>query len=409
MIVYRLTLRTRSPLVLASRQAAQGGATRSRDYIPGSVLRGALAGALLRAGHSSDSAWFQTLFSQELVRYGCLYPTEEEAVTATWPLPPTAWSCKIQSGFLPQQGTLPSPEDAHGVLDTLVSQLAHTWLKHERCQHDGCGSLREPLGGYYAQREDGSYLQPTHSRRLITRTAISGRWGSARHGSLHTVEAIEDGQAFVGFVHVADSAAQDARRALQQVRDTGALRLGLGLSRGLGQVDISSIDEEEGHLGLAQPLSERWRVPDLSQHISGLSAERFAFSITLYSDAILLDDFGRYQVALNEEAWRRILRYAGQPPAGLANWPQSIRYHWGATAAHPVYNWRFAPGWGKRSSEELAVTRGSVFVCTALRQEEAAVLALLERLEATGIGRRRAEGFGQIVVGHPWHREEVLR
>ena len=408
MTVYRLKLHTRSPLVLASRQAAQGGATQSRDYIPGSVLRGALAAALLRAGHSSSSALFQTLFSQGLVRYGPLYPTEEKVITATWPLPATAWSCKVQRGFRPEKMELPSPEDAHGVLDTLISQLDGTWVNHERCQEPDCGSLREQMDGYYARREDSSYLQPQHSKRLITRTAISGRWGSARHGSLHTVEAIEEEQAFEGFIHTA-GAAQDVRLALQQVREAGGLRLGLGRSRGLGQVSIDLIREEKGHLGLSEPLSERWRAPDLSQHIPDLDEERFAFSITLYSDAILLDDYGRYQVALNGQAWRRILRYAGQPPATVSGWPRSIHYHWGATSAHPVVNWRFAPGWRKHTSEELAVSRGSVFVFTALRKEEVAVLALLERMEETGIGRRRTEGFGQIVAGHPWHREEELR
>ncbi len=99
MIAYRLRLKIGSPLVIAGRHAAQGGATESLDYIPGSALRGALAAFLLRAGTVNTDPSFQTLFVSDLVRYGNLYPTVEDAVTPTWPLPATAWSCN--STFAP--------------------------------------------------------------------------------------------------------------------------------------------------------------------------------------------------------------------------------------------------------------------------------------------------------------------
>ncbi len=315
-------------------------------------------------------------------------------------------SCKLQPGFRPKQPKLATPADDHGALDTLAWQLdGSAWERHDRCEQAGCRGQREELAGYCAQREDGSYLQPSHARRLITRTAIAGRWETARPGFLYTVEAIEEEQAFTGFIHAEDAAAPALETALKQAGRAGGLRLGLGRSRGLGQVASLLCDRQTGHLGLAEPLEQRWRAPDLSHHVRGLPADRFAFSLTLYSDALLLDDYGRYQTGLNDAALARVLRYAGAPPAALAGWTGSIRYHWGATEARPVYNWRFAPGWSKRTAEELAVARGSVFVLTAARSEEAAVLALLRRLEAAGIGRRRAEGFGQVIAGHPWHRE----
>jgi len=410
MKAWRLLVETSSPLVVAARQAAQGGATQSQDFIPGSALRGALAAALLQAGEPDDSALFKTLFTADKVCYGNLYPTAAIAVTPSWPLPATAWSCKIQEGFWTDPTVEFAAEAPHGTLDTLAAQLdGSAWRQHDRCTRPRCGSPREPLAGYYALNEHGAYLRPRHSRRLITRTAMDGRWGTARSGFLYTVEAVEEAQPFVGFVKADDAAAPQVADALQHIRDAGGLRIGMGRSRGLGHVTLREIEPtpEGSHLGFEQPCAERWRSGALERRLPDLETDRFAFAITFYSDAILLDDYGRYQNALNDAALKRVVRYAGNPPDGLAGWPQSLRYEWGATGIHPVVNWRFAPGWGKRTAEELAVDRGSVFVFSALYSEEAAVAALAARLEVTGIGRRRAEGFGQIVIGHPWHGEGV--
>jgi CRISPR-associated protein Csx10 len=409
MKAFRLLVRTRAPLVIASRQAAQGGATQSQDFIPGSTLRGALAAALLQGGEPDDSALFQGLFASGQVRYGNLYPTVAKAVTPSWPLPTTAWSCKIQSGFWTDPTVEFASEAPHGTLDTLAAQLdGSAWEQHDRCSQSGCGSPREPLDGYYALDENGAYLHPQHSRRLITRTAMDGRWGTARSGFLYTVEAVEEDQLFVGFVKAGDGVAQQVQDTLGRVQTADSLRVGLGRSRGLGHVTLQEIEPERGHLGFEQPCAERWRSASLERRLRKVEADdRFAFAITLYADAILLDDYGRYQNALNDAALKRVLRYAGQPPEGIIGWPGSLHYEWGATAIHPVVNWRFAPGWGKRTAEELAVARGSVFVFSALHSEEAAVMALAARLEEDGIGRRRDEGFGQVVVGHPWHGEGV--
>jgi len=298
-------------------------------------------------------------------------------------------------------------DEGHGVLDTLTMQLdGRAWKPaHDLCDRPDCRSLRDPLSGYYTQKADGTYVQPRHSRRLITRTTMAGRWGSARPGFLYTVEAIEEEQSFAGFIHMADDVAQSVEDTLLDVRGVQGLRLGLGRSRGLGQVSIVNLSQVSGHLGFSRPLAERWRAPDLSAHISNLPEERFAFAITLYSDAILLDDYGRYQTNLNHAALARVLRYAKASAPGIERWPQSIRYHRGWAAVRSVHNWRFVLGWRKRTAEELAAMRGSVFVFTAWRDEEPAVRALLRHLEESGIGRRREEGFGQIIVGHPWHEE----
>ncbi|MEZ4837189.1 MAG: hypothetical protein R2873_35195 [Caldilineaceae bacterium] len=109
---------------------------------------------------------------------------------------------------------------------------------------------------------------------------------------------------------------------------------------------------------------------------------------------------------LDQAAWDRILRLAGPAPTGVT-WPQSVRYLWGSTGVRRVRSWRFAPGRRMPTAEELAVRRGSVFVFSAAESERDAVFAkLLQRLEDMGIGRRRDEGFGRIIVGRNWQQGE---
>lgn len=407
----QLVLCTQSPLVLAVRHSAIGGATPTMDYIAGTVIRGAFAAALLQQGEAVSGTKFQTLFANNQVRYGNLYPTIVKGAPLAWPLPMTAWSCKHQADFLPGAAESHRNEQGHGVVDTLCAQLdGRAWqAPFDRCQRVGCDSQRERFEGYYVQNQDG-YERPKQTRRLLTRTAIDGRWGAARSGALYTMEAIEEKSYFSGLLHVEEAALAPLTALLDLVKDEQSLRLGLGRSRGLGQmqiVEVNVLPAGTEHLTLPTSLAQRVTLPCVREAMPALAAERFPFVVTLYSDAILLDDYGRYQTGLTAAAWRRIIRYAGEPPVALGQWPQSIDCSWMATATRPVFNWRFAPGWRKRTSEELAVVRGAVFVCSALQQEAAAVIALLTQLERTGIGRRRDEGFGEIVVGHPWHQSNI--
>lgn len=426
MRTFRVLVTTLSPLVVAGRQVAMGGATRTLKYIPGSVLRGALAGALLQNGYTNGSTEFKGLFENNRVCYGNLYPTTAQGAIA-WPLPATAWSCKLEPGFV----TAPREEAGHGVIDSLVAQFSGraSLPDYNQCQHPACyiasapeeSTPREPIEGYYTIEHKGAkqeYCKPDPTRRLITRTAMSGRWGTARPGFLYTVEAIAEEQLFSGFIHIEENTIEENNREngdklaetlqvmIRAINNHGGLRLGMGRSRGLGQVRLQLFDDcptQDWHLGVAGSFEQRWQTPELNNYLTPEQADKyFAFAITLYSDAILLDDFGRYQTTLNSAAWRRIIRYVHEPTMAQALSSQ-IECVWEASAAHSVRNWRFAPGWRKPSNEELAVTRGSVFVCTALKTEKAPVQVLLQHLESTGIGRRRAEGFGQFVVGHPWH------
>lgn len=413
----RLVVKTQSPLVIAARHVALGGSTPSQDHIPGSTLRGALAGALLRLGWTGQSSDFQALFERDAVRYGNLYPTTN-AGEVSWPIPLTARSCKRYPGFRPNKQ--PDKHSNHGVVDSLRAQLSEAaWQPNYCCGErpwdrptgKACDAELDEFGGYYVRTEDGVLLKPEHGRRLITRTAIDGRFGSARQGALYTVEAVEEGEHFIGYLHVMDDVASLLCDALDRIGATHTLRMGMGRSRGFGQVDLSydvyPAAESTPHLGVEVPFARRWRTPDLTKELRHWAEEeRFPFVLTLYANAILPDDYGRYQTALTQGAWQRIVRYAGAPPSSMSRWPTSVRVEeWRATSVEAVHTWRFAPGWRKPAADELAVRRGSVFLLSARHEEEEEVALLLQRLEETGMGQRRSEGFGQFMVGHPWHTE----
>ena len=56
-------------------------------------------------------------------------------------------------------------------------------------------------------------------------------------------------------------------------------------------------------------------------------------------------------------------------------------------------------------ADDLAVTMGSVFVFGLDRPLDAETAAKFLAMQEGGIGARRREGFGQLVVASPFHYE----
>ncbi|MEZ4637845.1 MAG: hypothetical protein R2856_23290 [Caldilineaceae bacterium] len=184
----------------------------------------AMAAALLRLGHTATSTLFQGLFESGKVHFGNLYPIKEMAddntafAATAWPVPVTAWSCKLHPGFrIPADAS-----SAHGVVETLGDQLTgEAWgSTFDVCGQDGCSGRLEPFSGYYEPKHDGDYfVEPQVTKRLITRTALSDRSGRARDGSLFTVEAIEEDHVFVGFLHITDPNLEGLHDQLRNLLD----------------------------------------------------------------------------------------------------------------------------------------------------------------------------------------------
>ena len=169
----RVTARQRITLGVGSEV---GYFTGSHAFVPGSVLRGALAASWI-AEHGppdraeSDSAWFRELFDRQ-IRYGPLHPAGSGIV------PVSAWLCKY-------------PRDA-----ACSAQAVDRAFEAREC----CPACYGPL-----EQGKGQVLLPAGTAlERITRTSIDWRTAKAKDGELYAHAALPAGTTLHGYIHGRD-------------------------------------------------------------------------------------------------------------------------------------------------------------------------------------------------------------
>lgn len=450
MIRYYLRLRALSPLSITSHQNVTGQVNTTLTYIPGPTLRGAIAWKWLREDPSADQMpEFQRLFADAGLRCGPLYPLASPVreAGATYaadlgrPLPVTARTCKREAGF---QGAVPTAEQGHGVVDTLAAALQEVaarrlraeheeppeeWIDlshYERCGCDECGARMDRLGGFYQQGErqgDRWFRQIRPPTRLITRTAILGELGTTKPEDLFSRQTLEAGQEFAGFLEVIPQAEADLNAALSAGTE---LYVGAARTAGLGHMEVVEVQPDWGVLThLLGPVPDRQQ--DFEAKLPASLRQRWTLvPLTLFSDTILLDARLRYTSApepdvLYHYAWLegqiRALRGAQQSgdavnaldTSSAANlipaWPEQATLFLAMGRPKRIAGWNTASEPSRPRSDDWAIAAGSVFVLAAPPDQADALLDACTWLEEHGLGERREEGFGRVVVAHPFHTE----
>ena len=267
-----------------------------------------------------------------------------------------------------------------------------------------------PFGGFYETDGTGIFRTASAGARLISRTAMDSHLGAAKGGALYTVQAVNENQAFSGFLELDSSLAKLVKEALDGAR----LRLGSDRTRGLGDVRVTSlIPVEEAHLRLRKPVEDRLAaftesleeaggLEPAMRREAGLEGEDWlVFPLTLYSGAVVTDEYLRHQTYLDAGALRMAARC--WPDSG-PRWPDDLRLVRAFTSTSLRAGWNSAHGLPK--PRDLVIDRGAVFVFAAPEDERDTIVSCLQQLERSGVGQRRDEGFGQIIVCHPFHLQK---
>lgn len=447
---YYLRLRALSPLSITSHQNVTGQVNPTLSYIPGPTLRGAIAWRWLRENPAAaQTPGFQRLFDREELRCGPLYPLAAPAREAgigyradlSLPLPFTARTCKLEPGF--RRAALRN-ERGHGVVDTLVDALEEVatrrlrlaketppdeWrglARHERCGQAGCKAAMDRFSGYYVfgeARGQPWFRQVRPALRLISRTAILDELESAQPAALFSRQAVEAGQEFAGFLDVTSEAEADLQQLLSSSTD---LYIGAGRTAGLGQMEVIEIDSDWGVLTkLLGPVIDRQQA--FEAQLSASLRQRWTLvPLTLLSDTILLDSRLRHVSAPEPDVLRHYAALEGQIQAGLQGvetgdnegngaatpvnqplptWPPGTELFLTIAKTKRISGWNTAPDSDRPRSDDWAVAAGSVFVLAAPANQASSLLQACAWLEENGLGERRAEGFGQVIVAHPFHTE----
>jgi len=396
-----LKIKPEEPLVLGSvRPDSQFLSTRT--YIPGRLLRGAWAEWLQMQGVEDILGHVRRL------RIGNFFPAVEDGqLQYALPLPLTAMTCKHEPGFCTE---FISDHKGHGVVDTLLPQLAYHLLREAGVQMtapfaltcaqcDARMELAEGFYGVYKYNQKTGYVQFRPRFHAQTKVALSRFRRASQFQMLYTVNALapeapavmrEYGTKpviFLGRVSGDPQAVQELQQVLQHMA-IGALH-----TRGYGRVTVESTTLS-GWPGLKERVETfnsllvgLWKdLKRLAANADALSdqPEGLYFSVNLLSPSVF-ENNGIPELMPELHINGRILRPI-----------------WWATRPDVASGWSTA--WGLPKPTNLAARMGSVYVYRWDGKLND-LLPALQALEAEGLGLRRDEGFGEVLVCHPFHQE----
>jgi hypothetical protein len=446
MAVYDITLELESPLLVGAPR--QGNTYNSYAYLPGSVLRGAVAAALMadwtdaerEKSHPEEcddpeNCDFCRVFAPRngrIPRFFDCYPVREPG-DPVYPFPVTAKTCKRKGGFRYQDDS----EEKHGIFDTLIQQVAARdaleldqplpYIYTADCPT--CGKALTPPPTKHYGLSDGIFYTATPQDRRFSRTAINRRRHTAQNGQLFTLGVMGEQTAvsmpkvadvrtkLYGVVDGGDADPKLLRKALNQVR-----WLGSGTSRGLGHLSDRTIVERSANetakpapdyaedvalgrfLHLAQDNNAPQLVRRLAEFNQAIADERDFYKALGVED--VLKGQWYFTIDLLTHAY---VRQQGLPTLQLtADMLQldGAKKDFAAVAAIERGGWSDA--WGLPRPRQIGIARGSVFLFRVDSDDTAVTTALLQRLaqlEQDGIGSDQGRGAGRLLVCAPFHKE----
>ncbi|RRR73725.1 MAG: hypothetical protein EI684_08435 [Candidatus Viridilinea halotolerans] len=388
-----LLVRLDEPLLIA-RRAEAGNQFESLNYIPGFALRGALAARLhatsgIGAPGSAGFALLTEAFYREGVCFDHLYPCANldpsgHALTPTFPAPADLFVDELH----PRDKQLVEHEHPH-------YGAAAAAGKDFRSTTEAATLRLETLPHFIAVHEDGLLCSPKQSSEM--HVTLDERTGRAKDQNLFGYVVLDAGQYMLGEIHTNSATwAKLTRMAnLPEVPAEGysepfELRLGKAHRRGYGKLTALLQRRDPTSPGLLAQLPLEQRVRDPSQPLT----------LTLLSDAILLDTWGRFQQGFAADWLSDLL----QTPVAL----HEVAGQCGVTHTLRFATTRTIDGFynhvGLPRSRDLALAAGSAVTIRLLDPPSLPeLLARLRVLEREGIGVRRHEGFGRLVVNLPFY------
>lgn len=409
-----LEIKALSPLAIG-RQKPGGSISEAETYIPGTVIRGAIAAYILKRTTESiaNSDDFHSLFlGDNPAIFHNAYPAslniDDDIVIGNNIniLPATALSSKTKPGFTP---------DKNGVFDTLIDRFCAE--SFEQLYDPNCpvnGDRVDVFAGFYSEYNE-EYYSPSASTRLLTRVGINRRRATSEERVLYSIEVLNESKGkgrkekpvvYSGAIIVADELAKSLHSLIHNHQDD--LRLGGSTSRGLGQVKItakSPVDAKAVKPSVAErikqfqnKLKKRWDEWEkiYNQPMEDLLQNRTYFTIDLQSDAILRENWRRTTV-ISEDMLQEF--------AGFSD--SSLKLHAAYSSYDYLSGWNSA--WGLMKDVELITNKGGVYLFSTNQPD--IWIDKLADLEVKGVGDRTCEGFGQIRVCDEFHliiREEAV-
>jgi len=364
-IAYRITLL--EPALLTALEGDPNESV-SFNYIPGSVLRGAVIGKYLRARNlkTLDAAEepVRRLFFDGTTRYLNGYPLDRQKKRA---LPvPLSWQ-QDKKAVSKQTEKCPAP-----IYDFAIDEQPEDIEQPQGVKAPFCTLSEDRVRLVSPERQLS--IHTARNRRYGRVIRQSSNVAEEPSGAVYRYEALAGGQTFEALILCDHD--EDVELLLTLLK--GEVFLGGSRSAGYGRAEIQDV----------KLAPAGWREVDgeLVVEVDG------KLIVTFLSDALLRDENGQFT------ADPGVVTAALETKLGIKLEMLQAFLRWETVGG-------FNRKWGLPLPQALAVKMGSVFVYR-LRGDSCCDPARLLELEAKGIGERRAEGFGRLAFN--WHTEERL-
>lgn len=372
----QVVARLEEPLLVA-RRASAGNQFETLTIIPGSVLLGALAART----NFKDPAHYATLvhlFRRGLVRFSFLFPAKAGAGGDLYPAfvaPSDVFRCKQH----------PADDFAHIHPDQSFGLDTEKPVQCPACPPEDCAM--ESLKGENALQSlvSGRMVRFSVQKREEMHIRLNPENLRVVTGDLFSYVALEAGQFLVGELVCRDQDTWESLKreaALPDPDQAVELRLGKATRRGYGLVTVVFSPQAEDPM---PPL--RQRLPDPRQ----------PFRLLLLSDTIVVDRWGRYPASFSPDWLPEALGFSADG--------QALKILRGFSKTRPVDGFNNQIGLPRTRDTALMAGSAVGLQVTSENMTDEQIWQMFEAVEAFGIGMRRNEGYGQVIINHPLYNE----
>ncbi len=342
------------PLLVTQLGSGDENSAQSLDYIPGSVLRNALAARYIAAKNLGDTAatdpTCRALFFDDQARVLNSYRADHLGERS---LPtPLSWVAEKEalSNWKPDE----KPGDHLPFCDAAVDETVVQEMRDIKTLENAgrfCHLGEDGVEFVHSARQVSVHISRAHKRELKTKG----------ESQVFVYDALAAGEIFCGAILAQDDAALKTFK--QMLTETPEFNIGGSRSAGYGRIRIFDVAQKTN-----------WREANEGENGEG------SIIVTLLSDAIVRDEKGQFCDDISpilgvkpKRCYRKVKQVGG-----------------------------FNRKWGLPLPQAHAIQAGSVFVYPDDAETKQKLAAWVEE----GVGERRQDGFGRIAVN--WNTQSQL-
>jgi CRISPR-associated protein Csx10 len=342
--------------VLANQLAGDTNTARSFNFIPGGVIRGAVIAAYNTGHLDASDKKVQRLFFDGSTRFLHAYPFVEKENLRASPVP-LSWR-RLKDDEVNDDRTITIYDLSRGR------------------EKEGQKSVGE---GMFCFKPGDNAYQLKNKYQINVHTQRDAEQGRAIReiGTVYRYEALPMGTKLMGVVLTKDEA--DAKE-IETILQGATIYLGKARTAGYGQARIHSLEA----------LFDDWREVGSDWNWDNSASAPTEFTLTFLSEAIIRDEYGQHSLDIIHALQTRL------GVAGLETIDDAV---FRKKAILGGFNRK----WNLPLPQVAAIERGSVFV---IQSDVPVPVAKLKGLEETGLGERRAEGYGRVAIN--WYKEPTL-